>query len=415
MFNRRHLVGMVIACWNSSWSPKKKKRDASFASQFSRTVGWQCGLFLSAERSLLSIIAFDLALIKPYTYPMPVLYRTYRPSKWSEVIGQDHIVDALKESISSKRIAHAYLFNGTRGTGKTTVARIVAHELKTADEDINEIDAASNRGIDDIRALREHVSTLPFSSQYKVYIIDEVHMLSKDAWNALLKTLEEPPAHVVFILATTELDKVPDTIISRCQAFTFRTPTRDMLGRQIASVARKEGYALDPGAADLIALLGDGSFRDALGMLEKVIGASGEGSGGKASDTKITRAAVEAITGAPRAELVNAFASAIVSRNANEALAVLSAAEEIGVAVPIFLTLVLEKLRFILLAQHSVDSHDLLTSRVSADDWAFIRSEAGKKALSPQSLSILLEAVDGVSRARISALPLELAVVTICQ
>ena len=338
---------------------------------------------------------------------MPVLYRTHRPAKWSEVIGQDHIVSALKESISSKHISHAYLFNGTRGTGKTTVARILAHELKTADEDINEIDAASNRGIDDIRALREHVATMPFSSQYKVYIIDEVHMLSKDAWNALLKTLEEPPAHVIFVLATTELNKVPDTIISRCQTFTFRTPTRDILGKQIMNVAKKEGYELDPGAADLIALLGDGSFRDALGMLEKVIGAS--------SGKKINRDTAEAITGAPKAELVNTFISALISKDANGALKVLGEAEKLGISMVIFTTLVLEKMRFILLAQHSADSHTMLKARVSPDDWTFILVEAGKKALGPKALSVLLSAADGVGRARIEALPLELAVVEICQ
>jgi len=347
---------------------------------------------------------------------MPVLYRTYRPAKWSEVIGQDHVVDALKESVASKHVAHAYLFSGTRGTGKTTVARILAHELKTADEDITEIDAASNRGIDDIRALREHVATLPFSSQYKVYIIDEVHMLSKDAWNALLKTLEEPPAHVVFILATTEMNKVPDTIISRCQTFTFRTPTRDVLGKQIISVAKKEGYALDPGAADLISLLGDGSFRDALGMLEKVIGATAEKAGtANKSDKKVSREEVEAITGAPRAELVNSFVSALIAKKANEALTILGKTESLGISIQIFLTLVLEKMRFILLAQHSADSHTQLQKRVSPDDWGFILAEAGKKALTPETLKTLLEAADAVGRARIEALPLELAVVKICQ
>src|SRR5579872_5734422 len=226
---------------------------------------------------------------------MTVLYRTYRPAKWSEVMGQDHIVNALKDALLNKRIAHAYLFSGSRGTGKTSTARILAHELKTADEDIYEIDAASNRGIDDIRELREHVSVNPFSSPYKVYIIDEVHMLSKEAWNALLKTLEEPPAHVIFILATTELDKVPETIISRCQTFTFRKPGREVVRKQIAAIAKKENYNLDPGAADLIALLGDGSFRDALGMLEKVMSAltAGYMFGAKRGIVAINRSDVE--------------------------------------------------------------------------------------------------------------------------
>lgn len=337
---------------------------------------------------------------------MAVLYRTYRPAKWSEVMGQEHIVEALRDAIGNGRIAHAYLFSGTRGTGKTSVARIFAHEVKTSADDIVEIDAASNRGIDNIRELREHVSVLPFSSPYKVYIIDEVHMLSKDAWNALLKTLEEPPAHVIFILATTELDKVPDTIISRCQTFTFRKPAREIVRKQVAAIAKKEGIELDPGAADLIALLGDGSFRDALGMLEKVIAAS--------SDKKITREEVEAITGAPRAGLVNSFIEALAAKKGDAALKSVADAEKAGVSMTTFVTLILEKARFILLAQRSESSKASIKERVSPDDWAFIEAMAAKAALTPSMLLVLLEAAESVSRARIEQLPLELAVVKIC-
>lgn len=337
---------------------------------------------------------------------MPVLYRTYRPQKWSEVVGQDHIVETLKDSIANGRTAHAYLFSGSRGTGKTTVARILARSLEINAEDIYEIDAASNRGIDDIRELREHVSAMPFSSKYKAYIIDEVHMLSKDAWNALLKTLEEPPKHVIFILATTELDKVPDTIISRCQTFTFRKPGREVVRTQIASIAKKEGYTLDPGAADLVALLGDGSFRDALGMLEKVISAS--------PDKKISREEVEAITGAPRAALANHFIEGLLAKDGDMALSALGAAEKTGISMNTFVTLVLEKARFILLVQHSKSSEAGVQERVSPDDWEFIATQAAKKALTPGMLVALLEAADGVARARIEALPLEMAVVRIC-
>ncbi len=337
---------------------------------------------------------------------MPVLYRTYRPSNWKEVIGQDHIVNALEDAISNKRIAHAYLFSGSRGTGKTSVARILARAVETSPDDMYEIDAASNRGIDNIREIREHVSVLPFSSPFKVYIIDEVHMLSKDAWNALLKTLEEPPAHVIFILATTELDKVPETIISRCQTFSFKKPSREILRLEITRIAKKEGITLDAGAADLIALLGDGAFRDALGMLEKVIAAS--------SDKKIGREEVEAITGAPRAGLVNQFIEAVISKNQDAALATIGEAEKTGISMNVLITLILEKVRFILLVQHSAASKTSVKERVSPDDWVFIEGEANKKALTAGMLASLLEAAENISRARIETLPLELAVVKIC-
>src|SRR5258708_5612725 len=199
------------------------------------------------------------------------LYRKYRPKSFNEVLGQDHIVSVLESSIKERKVSHAYLFVGSRGTGKTSVARIFAKDIGVSENDLYEIDAASNRGIEDIRQLRDGVRVLPFDSKYKIYIIDEVHMLSKDAWGALLKTLEEPPQHVIFILATTELQKVPDTIISRCQVFNFRKPSNSILKSTLINVAKKEGYDLDKSGAELLAILGDGSFRDALGVLQKVL------------------------------------------------------------------------------------------------------------------------------------------------
>jgi DNA polymerase-3 subunit gamma/tau len=157
------------------------------------------------------------------------LYRAYRPSVFDEVRGQESVVSVLEAAVKKGEIAHAYLFAGGRGTGKTSMARILARAVGTSEKDMYEMDAASNRGIDEIRELREGVATHPFESNYKFYIIDEAHALTKDAWGALLKTLEEPPAHVVFVLATTELDRVPETIRSRCQVFRFSKPSHEIL------------------------------------------------------------------------------------------------------------------------------------------------------------------------------------------
>src|SRR3990167_6614668 len=187
-----------------------------------------------------------------------VLYRKYRPQGWKDVRGQEQIVSALTAAAQASTPAHAYLFAGSRGTGKTSVARIFAREIGCAPEDLYEIDGASNRGIDDVRELREGVKSLPFRSPFKVYIIDEVHMLTKEAFNALLKTLEEPPKHVVFVLATTELGKLPDTIVSRCQHFTFKKPSQKILKESVLDITKKEGYTMDASSADLLATLGDG-------------------------------------------------------------------------------------------------------------------------------------------------------------
>lgn len=205
------------------------------------------------------------------------LYRKYRSKNLSEVVGQEHITRTLQRAIKNNTISHAYLFTGPRGVGKTSVARILAHEInnlpytdESAHLDIIEIDAASNRRIDEIRDLRDKVHIAPAHATYKVYIIDEVHMLTREAFNALLKTLEEPPAHVVFILATTELHKLPETIISRTQRFTFKSIDNTTAAAHLKNIAKSEKIKIDDEALQLLAEHGKGSFRDSISLLDQV-------------------------------------------------------------------------------------------------------------------------------------------------
>ncbi len=217
------------------------------------------------------------------------LYRKYRPNCFSDVVGEEHITDILKNELRSGKIFHAYLFTGPRGTGKTSCAKILAKAVNCLNSkdgdaccecdscraiengdvlDITEIDAASNNGVENIRDLKEQVSYTPTSAKYRVYIIDEVHMLSIGAFNALLKTLEEPPSHIIFILATTEVHKLPATILSRCQRFDFHRISSEAISRRIQYIAEKEGFTIDTSAADMIAALSDGGMRDALSTLD---------------------------------------------------------------------------------------------------------------------------------------------------
>jgi DNA polymerase-3 subunit gamma/tau len=213
------------------------------------------------------------------------LYRKYRSKSLSEIVGQEHITDTLAKALASGRISHAYLFSGPRGVGKTSIARILAHEINglaytddSAHLDIIEIDAASNRRIDEIRELREKVYIAPTSGKYKVYIIDEVHMLTREAFNALLKTLEEPPAHAVFILATTEAHKLPETIVSRTQHYTFKPVEPPKVIEHLRHIATTEGVRIDDDALALLAAHGGGSFRDSISVLDQAQSISAIGS-----------------------------------------------------------------------------------------------------------------------------------------
>lgn len=334
------------------------------------------------------------------------LYRKYRPEALEDLVGQDHIVTALEGALKKGSPAHAYLFCGSRGTGKTTTARIVAKALGTSANDLYEIDAASNTGVDNIRELRESVGTLPFDSEYKVYIIDEVHMLSKGAFNALLKTLEEPPKHVVFILCTTELEKVIETIVSRCQVFVFKRPTEQILRTVIERTAKKEKVALGEGVADLIALLAGGSFRDALGILQKVI---------SASDGKIEREDVERITGAPSQTLVRDLIDAIVRGALPDALTLLEKAQESNLSAKTILELLVYSFRRILLVRVAPSVVRAEVQALAKDEQEFIvrTAKAESAHLDSNSLLALLDALNQQKVAFVEYLPLELALIKI--
>ena len=249
------------------------------------------------------------------------LYRKYRPTTFKEAVGQEAVIKTLSEAISSGRISHAYLFSGSRGVGKTSIARILAHEVnqlpydpEAVHLDIIEIDAASNRRIDEIRDLREKVHITPASAKYKVYIIDEVHMLTKEAFNALLKTLEEPPAHCIFILATTEPHKLPETIISRTQRFNFKPISKASAKAQLQNIVKSEKITIDEAALDLLAEYGDGSLRDIISALDQL----------NASSSQITTEDIHRLLGMPSEKSLETILSAI---SEGDAKAILSAAE----------------------------------------------------------------------------------------
>ena len=204
------------------------------------------------------------------------LYRKYRPQTFNDIVGQNHIVSVLKNAIDKNQISHAYLFYGSRGTGKTSIAKIFANEVNNNEVyqkenvDIIEIDAASNNGVDEVRDIKEAIKFLPTEGKYKVYIIDEVHMLTTAAFNALLKTLEEPPAHVIFILATTEIHKIPATILSRCQRFEFKNLSQEQLIDRLKYIAKEESLVIEEAAIEKIATLAKGGLRDAISILDQV-------------------------------------------------------------------------------------------------------------------------------------------------
>ncbi|MDI9325566.1 MAG: DNA polymerase III subunit gamma/tau [Alphaproteobacteria bacterium] len=306
-----------------------------------------------------------------------VLYRVYRPNTFSEVSGQSAVVQVLQSSVKNKKIAHAYLFSGPRGTGKTSIARIFARALEIDPIDIFEIDAASHTSIENIKEILHSIYTLPIQSKYKIYILDEVHMLSTKAFTALLKTLEEPPAYAVFVLATTEQDKIPDTIISRCVQFVFARPTEHDIAQVLVSVATKEKKSLDMDTANLIAKVADGSYRDALTALQKILYA----------DTKkeITKEMVELILALPKRSLVFNYVGAIATHNITLGLETLDQIRAQQSSQRIFLLEVIDVLRSVFLIREGIS-----IANYSSKELAIIKEYIKEKHINTVLFSALI-------------------------
>lgn len=337
-----------------------------------------------------------------------VLYRKYRPQNFKDVVGQDHVVGVLENSIKHGSISHAYLFYGSRGTGKTTIARIFARGLQVADSDIIEIDAASHTGVDNIRELREDVRNLPFESEYKIYILDEVHMLSKSAFNALLKTLEEPPRHVIFILATTEIEKIPQTILSRCQMFTFKDPTHAILTQHVQDIAKQESFDIDFESAELVAFLGDGSFRDTQSVLQKVFAYT--------QQKKLTYEEVAKILGVPPKQIMQDFFLGLIKKDMNRLFQVIQEAHVHTLDMRVFIKLLIQNLRRALLLRYAPEMNEEMLREFGGDAKVYqdlIKEKEG--VITSKTLEVLLEAEQRQSKAFISTLPLELAVIKILE
>ena len=366
----------------------------------------------------------------------PVLYRKYRPQSFEEMVGQKAIVSVLKSALEKNRISHAYLFSGPAGTGKTTVSRIFARAVNCLSRsdldrdlgsnlqspcnkcefceefasgqtlDLVEIDAASSRGIDEIRALRDGVRVLPFKTKYKVYIIDEVHMLTKEAFNALLKTLEEPPEHVIFILATTELDKVPETIVTRTQHFEFRKIGEEDLQKALELIVKKEGVKVESEVLNIIAILAEGSLRDAQSMLDQALAASASELGAKE---------LRGIFGVPEQELLEKITTALLEKDAKTALKLIHQGSEENLDQRAFLKLLIRNFRFLLYLKLDSNYEKELKTFLPASELSSLQVLAQKYQVKDfeNILNHLNNAYPLLKVAYLAQLPLELAVLKI--
>lgn len=363
-----------------------------------------------------------------------VLYRKYRPQTFAEVVGQEHVVDTLRGAIKSNAVAHGYLFTGSRGSGKTTLARLLAKAvncdraksegvLRSADRmydvcgkcpscreieegrslDLIEIDAASNRGIDEIRAVRDSAQVSPFGNGWKVFIIDEVHMLTKEAFNALLKTLEEPPAKTLFVLATTEPQRVPATIMSRVQRFDFKKLTVAQIVGHLTTITKAEKVKVSPEAIRQVALIAEGSLRDALGALGKLIDFCGN---------EIEDESLGEVLGIISLGVVGEFLSFLVNREGDRATLLVNRLHDSGVDLDHFAKNALEYCRYILSVRANPNSLPALGQNIGeahAQQVATLAGQANSKMIL-RIITALLRAQQELKISPIPQLPLEIAI-----
>jgi DNA polymerase-3 subunit gamma/tau len=360
-----------------------------------------------------------------------VLYRKYRPQNFSEVVGQEHVVQTLTNSIKGNNISHAYLFSGPRGSGKTTIARIFAKaincenrkegEFEPCDKcsscleimssrsmDLIEIDAASHTGVDDVRQLIEGIKFSPVKSKYKIFIVDECHQLSKSAANALLKTLEEPPAHAIFILATTESHKMIPTILSRCQKFDFKRLQVPEIIKKLEFISKKENVKFEESALSLIALNSRGSFRDAESLLDECMSFSGDKGIIKTEDIKELLGIVEVSE-------ISKFVDFLVSKNTKDAIVFLNLIVDKGVDLQEFTKTLVFYLRQELLLRINPDFLNLQNSGLSTEELEKMKAQTvnlSQKDLQ-NMLEFFIEAENKIKYSSVAQLPLELAIINI--